>query len=106
MIRALKTRIGRARELAGLSADQAAKILGVDREWLARVEVEQEPPTEEFLRRVADLMGTTMSWLLGDEPMIPAATTKLLRDSDVTPRDRDTLIEVIGMWCTPDEVRS
>ena len=99
----LKTRIARARELAGLSEGQAARLLGVDRAWLARVEAEQEPPTAAFLRDLAKLCRTSMAWLLGDAPKIPESTQRLLRNSKLTPRDRETLLEVAGMWSTPEE---
>jgi len=99
----LKTRIARARELAGLSTGQAVRPLGVDRAWLARVEAEQEPPTEAFLRDLAQLCRTSVAWLLGDAPQIPESTQELLRKSKLTPRDREELLEVAGMWSTPEE---
>jgi len=99
----LKTRSARARELAGLSEGQAARLLGVDRAWLARVEAEQEPPTEAFLRDLAQLCRTSVAWLLGDAPQIPESTQELLRKSKLTPRDREELLEVAGMWSTPEE---
>lgn len=99
----LKTRIMRAREISGLSPGQAADLLGVDRAWLARVEAEQESPTEAFLAELAKLCRTSVAWLLGDALKIPEPTQRLLRDSTLDPRDRETLLEVAGMWSTPEE---
>ena len=44
-----------------------------------------------------------MAWLLGDAPQIPEPTQRMLRNAKLDPRDRETLLEVAGMWSTPEE---
>lgn len=93
-------RFRRAREIAGLSIGQAARLLDVSRDWLDSAEHGWTPPGEH-LRAMADLYQTTTSWLLGDEPQISGANLALLRDVEHD-TDRATLTEFMGMLSTPE----
>ncbi len=92
-------RYRRARELAGLSLGQAAKLLDVDLVWLSSVELEQIQPDLDWQRRMAEVYGCSLAWLQGNDPEIPESTRKMLRESDLSPTERDALLELVGsIW--------
>lgn len=61
-------RLRRARELAGLSIGQAAKLLGWSQGPLVLMEKGHgHPPDPGELGRLASLYGVSVEWLRGDE---------------------------------------
>jgi NTP pyrophosphatase (non-canonical NTP hydrolase) len=78
-----RTRIRRGREIAGLTIGQASRLLAFE--------------------AMAKLYRTSVAWLLGDEPKVPEHAHAMLRNADISAHDRDTLIETLGMWFTPEE---
>lgn len=92
-------RYRRARELAGLSLPQAAKLLGWAQGPLWTFENGVgSPPTEDDQRRMAELYRCSLAWLQGAEPVIPEGTRKMLREADISDHDREVVLEVAGMW--------
>lgn len=89
------SRLTRARELAGLSLAQAAKLLGWARGPLYAMEIgEGVPPTEDELRKLAELYGVSLAWLRGEDVELPAATRAVLRQVE-HPGDRARLTELL-----------
>lgn len=84
-------RLRLARERAGLSVGQAARLLGIDRAELERI----ESPERQMVERapqLAELYGVSVEWLLGSVPLrdykrlaeVPGA-------ENLYPSDRDEL---------------
>lgn len=93
-------RARRAREGAGLSVGQAAKLLGIDRDALQVVEEEDSafwsaPAT--LRRKMADVYGVSEAWLGGQGDLRDyAALDRIPGGRDLTFHDRDILAEVLA----------
>ena len=77
----MKDRIRRARKAAGLTQMQVAKALGIDRVSVTQWEGGQTKPDIDRLPAVADILKTTVPWLLsgnGDSPPLAGADTRLV----------------------------
>ncbi|HET9893139.1 MAG TPA: helix-turn-helix transcriptional regulator [Mycobacterium sp.] len=99
---AARSRLARARVLAGLSRSQAAKLLGWAQGPLCAMESGVgAPPTNAELRQLADLYGVSAAWLAGADPVVPADAARALRDANITPRERESLTELLGAIQTP-----
>lgn len=87
----MKSRIARAREMAGLSRAQAARLLG----WLCLYEEDGEPdPNESQLAALADLYGVSIAWLRGQPVELSESTRDLLRSVE-PPGERARLTELL-----------
>lgn len=62
----IATRLQAARDLAGLSQGQAAKLLGISRNEIAEMEAGKDTPSEALLTRVAEVYVVSESWLRGE----------------------------------------
>lgn len=83
-------RCKQARERAGLSVAQAAKLLGLSESALERIESFREVPTE----RMADLYQVNVPWMLGETPEHDFANVDKIRGADqLTAHDREILAE-------------
>ncbi len=60
-------RLRTARELAGLSQAQAAKILGLHRPSVSEMEAGRRRVSAEELSKLAEIYSVDMSWLMGEE---------------------------------------
>lgn len=92
-------RYRRARELAGLSLGQAAKLLGITRDSLVIIEAcpRAQSPTVN-VAAMADVYGVNVEWLTGEREQYDfAAVDRMIIcgvDKDgITPKDRETLAE-------------
>lgn len=90
-------RYKRGRELAGLSLGQASRMLGIDRTRLTDIEALRIVPEVQEVAAMADAYHTSEAWLDGAAVQVPESVTKILRDSDVSYGDRDTVLEFAGM---------
>lgn len=91
-------RCARARELAGLTLKQAARLLGWAPEPLEAIESGAWHLTsKDDHRRMCDIYGCSLEWLRGDHIEPPADLVKALRDKGVEGRDRDTVLEFAAM---------
>lgn len=82
-----------ARENAGLSVGQAAKLLAVDRDEILRVEVADDPDLE-LVQRLADLYRVRVEWLTGEVERRDYARIKRIKGADrLSFKDLDTLAE-------------
>ncbi|EKU98289.1 putative transcriptional regulator [Leptolyngbya sp. PCC 7375] len=71
-------RIRKAREMAGLSQGQAAKLLGLHRPSITEAEAGNRKVSAEEITKFAELYKVEMSWLLGEgEDQIDPQDSKL-----------------------------
>lgn len=64
---ALRDRIKNCRQSAGLSQEKMAELVGVSRQAVTKWETGQTAPSTENLFRLAEIIGTTVDFLLTDE---------------------------------------
>jgi transcriptional regulator with XRE-family HTH domain len=86
-------RVTLARERAGLSLGQAAKLLGVTRSEL--LAIEEEPILSAVdAERFAELYAVNVEWVTGQAPLRDYDAMKGVRGYDnLTPHDRDVIAE-------------
>lgn len=91
-------RYARARELAGLSLRQAARLLGWAPEPLEAIESGAwHLLSEDDQRRMCDVYGCSIEWIRGDQIDPPADLVRALRDKGVEGHDRDVVLEFSAM---------
>lgn len=66
----LAARLKAAREQAGLSQGQAAKLLDMHRPTISEIEAGRRRVAAEELSRFADVYGVSTSWLATDQPEV------------------------------------
>lgn len=88
-------RCKKAREQAGLSLQQAARVTGIAVETLHTFEDPKDPgPPEEMAQVIASYYGCSVEWLLGNGPDRDYATVKAMKGSEqLSDHDRDVLAE-------------
>jgi len=64
----LATRLRTAREMAGLSQAQVAKILGLHRPSISEIEAGRRKVSAEELTKLAEIYSVDIQWLTGSEP--------------------------------------
>jgi len=86
----LADRLRSAREMAGLSQAQVARILHMHRPTISEMEAGRRRVSADELRRLADLYEVDIAWLAGsrsmeDQPRIELAARELakLKDDDL-----------------------
>lgn len=83
-----------ARERAGLSIGQAAKLLGVDRGVIRQIEAAPIVDREDRAKQMAELYGVNVPWLLGEAPQHDYAWVDKTPGGDkLSSNDRDTIAE-------------
>lgn len=68
---AIAARLRSAREHAGLSQGQAAKLLGVQRPTISEIEAGRRRVPAEELAKLAAIYGVSVSWLTDEQPEVP-----------------------------------
>ncbi len=97
-----ENRSRRARELAGLSLGQAARLLGIARDALIAIEIsglifQQIDLGELPHTRLADLYGVSVAWLRGEVPLCDyAALDRIPGGRDLPFADRDAIAELLA----------
>ncbi len=76
IIRHMGRRIRRARELVGLTQEEAARRLGITREYLSMIETGKRRPPLSLLSKMAELFGCPVSWFY--EQQEPTGSFQLL----------------------------
>jgi len=90
-------RARRARENAGLSVGQAARLLGTSADQLRSVEASDDRYAEADLPRIADLYGVSVDWMSGRVPLLDYAAVRRIAGADELPfYDRDVIAEVLA----------
>ena len=62
----MATRLRSAREAAGLTQGQSARLLGLHRPAISEIEAGRRKVTAEELWQLADIYGVSASWLTGE----------------------------------------
>ncbi len=96
MIRAMETknRSKRAREQAGLTPSQAARLLSLDTDDVIRIEESDAQYFDADRPRLAAVYGVDVAWLDGDREARDYATIDAMRGADTLSfHDRDILAE-------------
>src|SRR5688572_30808702 len=89
----------RAREGAGLSVGQAARVLGVVPDQLRRVEENDAEYADADPARLAEIYGVNVEWLSGRTELRDYAGLKNVAGVDrLSFRDRDMLAELHASW--------
>ena len=74
---AIAKRLRAAREQAGLSQGQVAKILGLHRPTISEIEASRRKVSSEELHRFADVYDVSFSWLANEEPEVADPNVEL-----------------------------
>ncbi len=92
----LAERLRQAREAAGLSQAQAAKLLDMHRPSLSNIEADQRKVSAGELIQFADLYKVSTEWILGEMPeteqRIKLAARKL---SGLKDKDLETVMRIV-----------
>lgn len=99
-------RLRQAREAAGLSQGQVAKLLGMHRPTITEIEAGRRKVSAEELGALANAYGATVQWLASDQDdspipeddkiLLAAREIARMRDADI-----DRLISVLRMLRRP-----
>lgn len=86
-------RLRRARERAGLSVGQAARLMGLDRDELLEIE-EELPLPASVAERFVEIYGTRVEWLTGEVALHDyARVDKIKGAGKLSFHDRDIVAE-------------
>jgi transcriptional regulator with XRE-family HTH domain len=95
----LSVRLKQAREEAGLSQGQAAKLLGMHRPSLSNIEAGERKVSAGELKRFAELYKVSTEWLLGEvieaDSQVKMAARKLGGLGD---KDLETVLRIIDSF--------
>lgn len=92
----LSTRLRQAREAAGLSQSQAARLLGMHRPTLSNIEAGERKVSAGELKEFAEVYKVSTEWLL-DEPMESNSQIKLAarKLSGLRDKDLETVMRIV-----------
>lgn len=104
----IPARLRAAREAAGLSQGQVAKLMDMHRPTISEMEAGNRRITAAELAKLADLYDAKVAWLLGeapeyastDDPKLQLAAREL---SKLKPDDLDRLLKLIAAMKTDDD---
>lgn len=88
---AIAERLRRARELAGLSQAQAAKILGLHRPAISEIESGRRRVAAEEIKALAETYGVNVGWLLTAE--VKQSVSRTLADVKMAARTLNAVSE-------------
>lgn len=104
----IPARLRAAREAAGLSQGQVAKLMNMHRPTISEMEAGKRRISADELAKLADLYDTKVAWLLGeaperaehDDPKLQLAAREL---GKLKPDDLDRLLKLIAALKSDDE---
>ncbi len=104
----IHARLRAAREAAGLSQGQVAKLMGMHRPTISEMEAGNRRIAAHELTKLADLYDAKVSWLLGEAPERAEANDPKLQLaarelSKLKPDDLDRLLKLIAAMKTDDD---
>jgi transcriptional regulator with XRE-family HTH domain len=95
----LGERLRQAREDAGLSQAQAARLLGIHRPTLSEIESEDRKVTAGELRNFASLYEVSTTWLLGESVQADEGLRMAARKlGQLKEKDLETIMRVIDSF--------
>lgn len=94
---AIATRLRAAREQAGLSQGQVAKILGIQRPSISEIEAGRRKVSAEELTRLAEIYNVSVSWLTKEESEVPDPYVELAARelTKLKKEDLDTVLNLL-----------
>ena len=94
---AIATRLRAAREKAGLSQGQVAKLLGMHRPTISEIEAGRRRVSAEELSLFAKTYDVSVSWLTKDEAEVPNPEVELAARelAKLKKEDLDTLLQLL-----------
>lgn len=94
---AIASRLRLARERAGLSQGQVAKILGMHRPTISEIEATRRSVTAEELAQFAEIYAVTVNWLTSQpqDPLSDRLELAARELSKLKPRDVDRLMDLL-----------
>lgn len=106
----IPARLRAAREAAGLSQGQVARLMNMHRPTISEMEAGNRRISAEELAKLADLYDTKIAWLLGeaperaehDDPKLQLAAREL---GKLAPDDLDRLLKLIAALKSDDDER-
>lgn len=106
----ISARLRTAREAAGLSQGQVAKLMGLHRPTISEIEAGRRRVSADELTQLAEIYGTSTDWILAkrdaatgpDEEKILLAARQLSKMKDA---DLDRLMKLIHMLKKPKAQR-
>jgi len=104
----IPARLRAAREAAGLSQGQVARLMNMHRPTISEMEAGNRRITADELARLADLYDTKVAWLLGEAPERAAHNDPKLQLAarelgKLNPDDLDRLLKLIAALKSDDE---
>lgn len=95
----IAVRIRTAREQAGLSQGQVAKMLGLQRPSVSEMEAGRRKVSAEELSQLANIYHVSISWLTNDEPEVPDPAVELAARelAKLKKEDLDKVIQLLRM---------
>lgn len=94
---AIAERLRTAREHAGLSQAQVARILRLKRPAISEIEAGRRKVSAEELSRLAEIYDVSISWLAKDEPEVPDPAVELAARelAKLKREDLDTVLRLL-----------
>ena len=94
---AIAGRLRAAREQAGLSQGQAAKLLKMQRPTISEIEAGRRRVAAEELAALAQAYGVSVSWLAEEKPEVsdPAAELAARELAKLKPQDFDNVMKLL-----------
>jgi transcriptional regulator with XRE-family HTH domain len=93
----IAARLRAAREQAGLSQGQVAKLLGLQRPSISEIEAGRRKVSAEELTRFSDIYNVSISWLTKEEPEVsdPAIELAARELAKLKKEDLDTVLNLL-----------
>lgn len=94
---AMAARLRAAREQAGLSQGQAAKLMEMQRPTISEIEAGRRRVAAEELTRFARIYGVSVSWLTNEKPDVPDPAVELAARelAKLKPQDFDNVLKLL-----------
>jgi len=94
---AIAGRLRAAREQAGLSQGQAARLLKMQRPTISEIEAGRRRVAAEELAALAQIYGVSVSWLAEEKPEVsdPAAELAARELAKLKPQDFDNVMKLL-----------
>ncbi len=94
----IANRIRQARELAGLSQGQVAKMMNMHRPTISEIEAGRRNVKVDELSAFSNLYGVEVSWIAGESTKVNKEMLAAARElSSMSEDDLETLISIIKM---------
>jgi transcriptional regulator with XRE-family HTH domain len=93
----IAARLRAAREQAGLSQGQVARLMGMQRPSITEIESGRRRVSADEVRRLAQIYNVSVSWLVKEESEMPNPTIELAARelAKLKKEDLDTILNVL-----------